>query len=109
MDDYKDIHANQKFHSQVNFFENSIENYDFPRYSVAKKHVVNTGDISGYTQNSRISRNKTDKNRQNINNLYTKYKEVSKADSHSLENEDSLFKDITKFTKYAMNEIDQSE
>ena len=90
LEDYKEIHEKEKFESQVNFFENSRDNYDMLN-KINKNHVVNLteksdiGNTQGVLQDikpyardpkERVSRNITTFNRNKINSLYDKYNEI---------------------------------
>jgi hypothetical protein len=119
LEEFKEIHEVEKFQSKVNFFENSVDLLK----KQDSKHIVN--NIYRPDPKDRIPREISANNINKMNNLYDKYKSNKIEDSqgkdisdyskgkynpiNDINNEDSLIKDLTKFRKFALNEINQSE
>jgi hypothetical protein len=176
LEDFKEIHENQKLQTKVNFFENSEDNYEIKKNDI--KHVVSGEDkikiptATKLDPKDRIPRDITANNISKINDIYNKYTNLQKQNLNNIandedtqfmesinnfnnnlrnerdqikqqfshyqatnedsssngqgktlqteinqkhnpldevNNEDSIIKDLTKFTKFALNEIDQSQ
>ena len=113
LEDYKEIHEKEKFESQVDFFENSRDNYEMVS-RLHRNHIVNlTGKSDANTSlnsnmdsnqailqqdirpsmhdpKERIARNITSLNRNKINCLYDKYNQIkNKSEAKVAKNHDT--------------------
>jgi hypothetical protein len=91
------------FMESINNFNNNLRPYEQSQLG-SEYRPSNPKRENSYILNTNDNVMITDLSEKNKSGKYIKYNPIN-----DLNNEDSLIKDLTKFTKFALNEINQSE